>query len=442
MASTVWHRDTSRFVGSPIRGSPYRGSPRRRGGDSPVRMVPRGRRARSRSLSPRSRTRVELYDDFEDDFEDTVLALSPRSAAARRRRRGLSPTRRGPPPSRRVDRYSPDVVRRRRGGYDYDDYDYDYEEPMSSLLAGEAFRIPQLTPAIHLSGLWSAWDHRTRSGSALDVAMLQFDFDGKFIEGGIVDSLHTRTEWEGARGRWNTTAEYLDDGIEGQRDIMVNLDTVAPNAQSLFFVMSAPVGSIQPEHEPTISITTADAETLASFTPSELHYDARSSGSSTSMVMGRLWRPESVSSVRTSASRQQWVFEAIGIPAFGRVSPSSAASSTSRSQAARYGPISDAIESWLWGETDMMRRRAGGLSVRGAAHRIPGSPRSMYREVHDRRLARRGYRGYEGEDLVYDDPYDHDLSPRTYRTSLTYQSPRSSRYPYTSYSETPACVAC
>ena len=185
--------------------------------------------------------------------------------------------------------------------------------------------------------------------------MLQFDFNGKFIEGGTVDSLHTRTEWAGARGRWNTTAEYLDDGIEGQRAIMVYLDTVASYVQSLFFVMSAPVGSIQPVHEPAISITTADAKTLASFTPS---YRPRTpSESARSMVMGRLWR--------TSASRQQWVherqqwvfvrlpwvFEAIGIPAGGHVFP------TSRSQAAHYGPISDAIESWLQ-EYDATRRHA------------------------------------------------------------------------------------
>ena len=358
-------------------------------------LLNKHRRAASFVGSPISLGRT-VYDGVLD--EDYDVALSPRSRRRRSPRRVVSPRRRvGSPGSRN---FSSRVV----DDLDYDlEYDFDHDQDYSPrrsrlvtspsrrravlardelyhaparpvpLLAGQTFLVPDNTASALLVGLWNAGGRRHHSNAPnLDVSLIQYDYNGRFVEGGVVDSGHTRTEWESERlGRWVTTAEYLDDEIDGRHDIRVNLDTVATNVQSLFFVMSAPTGSMHAEHAPGVSMVAADDYggeiTLASYDPDMNRLETVEGGvrHATSVVMCRLWRaaPEESASYTVWRSgvpvqEGEWVFEAIGLSSYGRggLYP-------------RYGPITDTIESWLWGHDTTTAAVGGRRLVRyGAGH--------------------------------------------------------------------------
>ena len=139
---------------------------------------------------------------------------------------------------------------------------------------GQAYCIPDDSAVVRLAGHWTApgsvwstqWPGRRHQSHAaeLDVFAFSYDYSGRFIEG-AVDSAHPWAEREDCEGRVYTTAEHRPTSV------LVHLDNVSPNVQSVFFVVSSSVGAIRPEHAPGVVLSTAerhsDGAQLASYYP-------------------------------------------------------------------------------------------------------------------------------------------------------------------------------
>jgi hypothetical protein len=276
-------------------------------------------------------------------------------------------------------RRSPDALRRAGVLEDYPRHDtdeYAVQRPVS-LLHGQTFLIPERTAYCRLAGLWERG--RRHQLPDLDLSLLQYDFSGRLVEGGAVDKSHKRTEWEGGQGRWYTTAEYCEGEFEDRCDIVVNLETVAANVQSIFFVLSAPSGPVAQEHAPGIELIAEDSYgdefTLASHDTDMLRLPVSPrGGGSTSIIMCRLWRaaPEERASysVWQSGVRTQegeWVLEVLGLGSHGR-----------GGEYPRYGPITETLDRWLWAHRDASSDTRRTIVRRGSAGTRPYSDYSDY----------------------------------------------------------------
>lgn len=97
------------------------------------------------------------------------------------------------------------------------------------------------TPALRELRFTARW---AIGREALDAAVLQYDFQGRFVQ--LIDAHRSPLEWRDTAdaGEWRLTATHSGELLDSSRGearhyVSVHLDEVCPNVQSLFFAVCA-----------------------------------------------------------------------------------------------------------------------------------------------------------------------------------------------------------